>query len=200
MAEFNFDNQDEYTCGGDFSYFSLKNDKDVETVRFMGNSINDFIGHTAHEIEVEGKRKLVNCIKDPRNPEVLCPMCEAKVKKVAKLFVPLYNETTKAVVFWERGKTFYARLSSLCARYNPLVKSKFEIERNGKPGDTQTKYEIYPVDTDGTTLDDLPEIPEILGNLILDKTPEEMQNFVDFGTFEAVPQPTRRTTTNRPTF
>ena len=72
---------------------------------------------------------------------------------------------------------------SLCSRYNPLVSVPFEIERNGKKGDTNTVYETFALDADDITLEDLPEIPSLLGTLILDKTFDELTEFLETGDF-----------------
>jgi hypothetical protein len=54
-----------------------------------------------------------------------------------------------------------------------------DVERHGKKGDTGTVYEVYETGCDDTTLEDLPEIPEILGTIILDKTAEDMEYYLD---------------------
>jgi len=65
-----------------------------------------------------------------------------------------------------------------------LVSTPFEIERNGKKGDTKTTYETYALDSDDITLDDLPEVQDVLGTIILDKSYEELEFFLDNGYFE----------------
>ena len=77
-------------------------------------------------------------------------------------------------------------------RYNHV----FEIERHGKKGDTQTTYEIYEVGSDGTTLQDLPEVIEPLGNIILDKSYDELDSYVRTGSFATQQVPTRRVDTS----
>ncbi|MCK9444565.1 MAG: hypothetical protein M0Q14_08570 [Tissierellaceae bacterium] len=184
MARFNADEIDNYGGQGGGGFFSLKNDKDVATVRFMYNSIDDIQGYAVHEIEVDGKKRYVNCLREYNQPLDDCPLCAAKSRVIAKLFVILYDVESEEIKIWDRGKTFFSKLSSLCARYNPLVSTPFEIERNGKKGDTKTTYETYALDTDDTTLEDLPEVPELLGTLILDKSFEELEFFLDNGYFE----------------
>lgn len=184
MARFNVDEVENYGGQGGGGFFSLKNDKDVATVRFMYNSIDDVEGYAVHEIEVDGKKRYVNCLREYNQPLDDCPLCAAKFRVIAKLFVILYNVESKEVKIWDRGKTFFSKLSSLCARYSPLVSTPFEIERNGKKGDTKTTYETYALDTDDVTLEDLPEVPELLGTLILDKSYEELEFFLDNGYFE----------------
>ena len=184
MARFNINEVENYEGQGGGGFFSLKNDKDVATVRFMYNTIDDVEGYSVHEIEVDGKKRYVNCLREYNQPLDDCPLCAAKFRVVARLFVILYDVESEEVKIWDRGKTFFSKLSSLCARYNPLVSTPFEIERNGKKGDTKTTYETYALDTDDVTLEDLPEVPELLGTLILDKSYEELEFFLDNGYFE----------------
>ena len=184
MARFNVNEIDNYGGQGGGGFFSLKNDKDVATVRFMYNTIDDVEGFAVHEIEVDGRKRYVNCLRDYNQPVDDCPLCAAKRRVLAKVFVHVYDEETQEIKVWDRGKTFFSKISSLCARYNPLVSTPFEIERNGKKGDTKTTYETYALDTDDVTLEDLPEVPELLGTLILDKTYEELEFFLDNGYFE----------------
>ena len=184
MARFNVNEVENYGGRGGGGFFSLKNDKDVATVRFMYNTIDDVEGYSVHEIEVDGKKRYVNCLREYNQPLDDCPLCAAKFKVRARLFVILYDVESEEVKIWDRGKTFFSKLSSLCARYNPLVSTPFEIERNGKKGDTKTTYETYALDTDDVTLEDLPEVPELLGTLILDKSYEELEFFLNNGYFE----------------
>lgn len=165
-------------------FFFLRDDKDVATVRFMYNSLDDLDGFTVHQIELNGKRRYVDCLRSYDEPTHNCPLCAQKFKILPKLFVILFDEDTQEVKIWERGRTFYSKLSSLAVRYKPLVSTLFEIERNGKKGDINTVYETYPLETDEITLEDLPQKPKLLGTLILDKTYEELEFFVQNGYFE----------------
>lgn len=183
MAQFNARELDNYAQNSNSSFFRLENDKDVARVRFMYNTIEDVQGYAVHEIEVDGKKRYVNCLRNYDEPIDNCPLCAARYRVLAKLFVMLYDEDAQEVKIWDRGRTFYSKLSSLCSRYDPLVSTPFEIERNGKKGETSTKYETYPLKEDGVTLEDLPEMPELLGTLILDKTYEELEEFLDTGKF-----------------
>lgn len=183
MARFKGSEIEKYgsqSTGG--SFFSLKNDKEVAAVRFLYNDANDVDGYTVHEVEIDGKKRYVNCIrKEDTSPVDDCPFCMARQKQMAKLFVPLYNEDEGKVQIWERGKKFYSKLSSILSRYNrdSIVSQIFEIERNGKPHDQQTTYEIYRTQdpADNTKLEDF-EQPEILGSLVLDKSYEDMEYYL----------------------
>ena len=199
MARFKYDEVDHYGGQGGAGYFSLKNDKDVARVRFMYNGIDDVEGYAVHQVEVDGKKRYVNCLREYNEPISKCPFCEAKQFQQAKLFIPLYNIDEDKVQIWERGKKFFSKISSICARYPDLVSHEFEIERNGKKGETTTTYEIYEVKHDDTTLDDLPELPTIIGGLVLDKSAEDMAFYLDNEYFppEGDDEPVRRRSSRR---
>lgn len=183
MARFNTQDADKYGGQGGAGYFSLKNDKDVARVRFMYNGIDDVEGYAVHQVEIDDKKRWVNCLREYNEPKDKCPFCRENMFTTAKLFVPLYNVDEDKVQVWERGKKFIAKISSICARYPNVVSHVFEIERNGKKGETSTTYEIYEVDKDDTTLEDLPEVNDPLGTLVLDKSADDMEFFLDNGYF-----------------
>lgn len=183
MARFNTQDADKYGGQGGAGYFSLKNDKDVATVRFMYNSIDDVEGFAVHEVEIDGKKRYVNCLREYNQPKDMCPFCRENMFTTAKLFIPIYNIDQERVQVWERGKKFISKISSICARYPDVVSHKFEIERNGQKGSTSTTYEIYEVGKDDTTLEDLPEKQDVLGTLVLDKTADDMEFYLDNGYF-----------------
>lgn len=183
MARFNADTADKYGGQGGAGYFSLKNDKDVATVRFMYNSVDDVEGYAVHQLEIDGKKRYVNCLREYNQPKDTCPFCKADMFTTAKLFIPIYNVDQDRVQVWERGKKFISKISSICARYPNVVSHKFEIERNGQKGDTSTTYEIYEIGKDDTTLEDLPEQKSVLGTLVLDKSADDMEFYLDNGYF-----------------
>lgn len=180
-------------------YFSLKNDGDIARVRIMYNDADDVEGFAVHEIEIDGRRKYINCPRKYNDPVSKCPFCENGYSIKSKVFVPLYNlgldnkNPLNEVQIWERGgKTFFQRLLSICSRYKNTVSHIFEIERHGKAGDKQTRYEFYEVDKDDTKLEDLPEFGDVLGKFVLNKSYEDMQYFIEHGEF-----PYNKTSTSR---
>lgn len=186
MARFRHDEVEHYGGQGGAGYFSLKNDKDVARVRFLYDSIDDVEGYAVHEVTVDDKKRYVNCLRSYNEPIDTCPFCAAKKHQTVKLFIPLYNVDEDRVQVWERGKKFFAKISSICSRYaskDSLVSHVFEIERNGKKGETTTTYEIYEVDRDNTTMDDLPEASDPIGSIILDKSAEDMEYYLQEGQF-----------------
>ena len=199
MGRFNYQDSDNYGNSSS-NFFSLKDDGDVARVRFMYNDLKDVVGYAVHEIEVDGNKRYVNCLRSYNEPKSNCPCCANDYMQKAKIYVPLYNVDTKEVQLWERGKKFLGKLQSICTRYarqdSPLVNHIFEIERNGKKGDQQTTYEVYEVGSDDTTLQDLPEVIEPLGNVILDKSYDELDSYVRTGSFATQQVPTRRVDTS----
>lgn len=187
MGRFGVNEADNYGGNGGSMFFALKDDGDVARVRFMYNSMDDVEGYAVHEVEVDGKRKHVNCLRAYNEPKSKCPFCEAGNFQRAKLYVPIYDVDDGEVKIWERGKNFFQKMSALCARYSsadtPLVAHTFEIERHGKKGDTGTSYEVFEVGHDDTRLEDLPEIPSVVGNVILDKSADEMREYLATGSF-----------------
>ena len=196
MARFNANDAEKYGNGGGAGYFSLKNDKDTAQVRFLYHGIDDVVGYSVHAVEIDGRTRYVNCPRNYNDPVDTCPLCKDHKFTTAKMFIPLYNIDEDKVQLWERGKRFFSQISSLCGRYagrNPLCAQVFEIERNGAKGDTNTTYQIYAVGgPDDTQLEDLPEAPDVLGTMILDKSFEELENFVQTGSFDNEEQPVRR--------
>ena len=183
MGRFVANEVDNYGGSGGSSFFTLKDDGDVARVRFMYNSMEDVVGYAVHEVEIDGKKRYVNCLRSYNEPKSKCPFCNASSFQRAKLYIPVYDIDEGEVKIWERGKNFFAKMSALCARYSnaktPLVAHTFDVERHGKKGDTGTTYEIYETGADDTTLEDLPEIPEVLGTIILDKSADDMEYYLD---------------------
>ena len=183
MGRFGANEVDNYGGSGGSSFFTLKDDGDVARVRFMYNSMEDVVGYAVHEVEIDGKKRYVNCLRSYNEPKSKCPFCNANSFQRAKLYIPVYDIDEDEVKIWERGKNFFAKMSALCARYSnaktPLVAHTFDVERHGKKGDTGTTYEVYETGADDTTLEDLPEIPEVLGTIILDKTADDMEYYLD---------------------
>ena len=188
MARFRYDEADKYGSGGGTRFFALKDDKDTAQVRFMYSGVDDIECFAVHQLDVKGeafKKRYVNCLREYRDPIDKCPFCAAKMPTRVKLMVPLYNVDTETVQLWDKGKKFINQLTSLCGRYSsattPLCAHIFEIERNGKAKDQSTTYSIYDMKTDDTILEDLPEVPDVLGSIIEDMSAEDMENYLASG-------------------
>lgn len=195
MARFSYQDADLY--GGSSStnginYFSLKDDGDKAYVHLLGDDMNDFPGYAVHQVQIGDKKKYVNCLREAGAPITDCPFCakgknNPELSKVwAKLFIPLYDCDKDEVKIWERGKQFFGELASFCS-HNPNASTIVtEVERRGKKGSTDTTYRLYATnENDNFKLENVAdEIPEILGDVVLDKTKEEMEQFLNTGRFE----------------
>lgn len=184
MARFNASQADNYGGQGGAGFFRLAKDGEVARVRFMYNSIDDVEGVSVHQIELNDKKRYVNCLREYNEPLSKCPFCRDGIAVQAKLFVPVYVVDEDRVKIWERGKKFFNKISGLCSRYPRLVEKEFEIERHGASGDTNTTYEIFPMDdSENLTMEDLPEIPDDFDKFVLDKSADDMEYFLEEGQF-----------------
>lgn len=181
MSRFSFE-ESEFYGAQKSNYFSLKDDGDTATIRFLYNDINDVEGVAVHEVQVGDKKIDVECLRNYNDPVDNCPLCAAGYKQNAKLFIPIYDETSKESKIWTRGRTFFNKLSSLCSRYNPLVATSFEIERIGKKGDASTTYETYSKNSDNARIHDFPEV-KAEGICFQQKTFDELKYYLQVGSF-----------------
>lgn len=196
MARFKMDEVDNYGGQGGGGFLRLEDDGDVARVRFCYDSPEDIEGIAVHRVKVgtrdDGNEvyRSVNCLRDYNAPLDDCPFCREKIPVKAKLYIPVYDIDNNVIKTWERGKNFFSKLSSLAGRYPAMVKRVFEIERCGKKGDKQTDYQIYPIDEDydekltvADLVDEVGDLPEVIGGIVLDKTAEDMEYFLQEGKF-----------------
>lgn len=183
MARFNMNEADNYGGnGGGGSFFSLKDDKDVAKVRFLYRTMDDVEGYAVHKVAVGDKDRYVNCLREYNEPLEKCPFCAAQLKVQARMFIKMFNEDLGEAQIWDRSKAYFQRLNSLASRYNPLCDEIVEIERNGKKGDMKTTYEFFPIENSPINLDEY-DIPDPIGTIILDKTAEDMEIYLETGEF-----------------
>ena len=184
MASFGIQDAEKYGGQGGGGFFSLKNDMETARIKILYRDIDDVQGMSVHKVPVGDKERYVNCLREYGDPVDVCPFCAAKKFTQAKYFVPIYNLDEDRAQTWERGKTFGAKLSSLCAHYPNLFTHTFDVERHGKAKDTQTFYEFYEVgQPDANDSLENYEMPQILGGIVLDKTAEDMRYYLDRGKF-----------------
>jgi len=181
MARFSFEESENYG-GGSNKFFTLKDDKDTAVIRFLYNNMNDIQGVSVHTVKVDNNNVDVECLRAYNEPVEKCPLCAAGQHPFGKLYIPVYDEASKESKIWTRGRTFFNKLSSLCSRYNPLVGTPIEVERNGKKGDQSTTYEMYPMQSDNAIITDFPEI-NAEGLAFHVKTEDELNYYLDHGTF-----------------
>lgn len=177
-------------------YFSLADDGDEATVRFIYNSDSEFDIETVHVIEVEGKQRRVSCLRTGTEPLHVCPLCESGNRVYDKMFVKLIqyvsDESGHIVAqakVWERPAYFSKTLKDFSKEYGSLSENVFKIKRQGKKGDTKTTYnilfanpmiykpEIYVKDF--SAFKDF----ELNKFFFTEKTADEMREFLETGKF-----------------
>ena len=193
MGRINANDADKYGSELSGEWFSLKNDHDKATIQFMYDNYDELDVFATHKIEVNGKDRHINCLREYGDPIENCPLCEAGFVPKAAMFVLMYQHEDNKVKIWERGKKFRQKLESLFNLYKPLSDYVFNIERLGKPNDKQTAYEVNYVPVDAYDLSDV-ERPDLLGGIILDKDYGDLQYFLETGEFpdeatESTPPP-----------
>lgn len=183
MARINPNEADKYQNNLNGEWLSLKNDGDIARVQFMFDVYDEIDSFVCHKVQVGDKERYVDCLRTYDEPLENCPFCAAGIPAKPVNFIVMYQHEDGKVKIWERGKQFLSKLQGLMNRYTPLSSYVFEIERHGKAGDTNTKYELFPMDQ--VEPFDLTEVekPDLLGGLILDKTYEEMDIYLDTGSF-----------------
>lgn len=168
--------------GKSFEYFSLANDKDTSTVRFLYDSVEELDWYVVHEVQINGKKRWLKCTEDSD-----CPQCRAAQRPKLKLFLQLEDDRSPGELkIWERGQNFIAKIVGLIERYGTLLDRKIEVERDGKAGDKKTKYHLYPLDAEedfdveDITIEKLQLVGE--NGFILEKSIEDMEKILN-GTF-----------------
>jgi hypothetical protein len=205
MAGFSFDQAEQMSSKGGGGFFSLKNDGDVARVRLLftdAQEVQDKYARSVHEVEVNGKKRWVDCLRGYGDPIDVCPFCKAGRFVNFKYFLPLFNIDANTTQIWERGKKFGGKLSSICSRYPNVVSHTFEIERCGKAGDQQTSYEMYETgETAGVSIDDF-DFQNPVGTLVMIKSAEDMQYYLNSGVFPDVgdSHSSSRNTNSAPTY
>lgn len=185
-------------------YFSLADNGDYARVRLLYNSHKDFYPYTAHKVKIGMYDKYVDCLRPHYDsPYSECPLCNSGNKVVPRYYIPMFIEQqsddkdgTKSgtVVLWDRGYSIKSAIDNVIAECGnePPVSCVVTITRLGAAGDLNTKYEMHADVSDGTTIDNLIdefgiEIPEPEGTSLLTKTFEEMENYVNTGSFDGRP-------------
>lgn len=205
MPRFSYEDADSYGGqSGAGSFFQLKDDGDTARVHLLGNDMNDFCGYAVHKVPVGDKDRYVNCLREAHESVDVCPFCASKDKDIskvyAKMFIPLYNVDAEEVQIWERGKSFFRPLSSYCSRNPKVVNVLTEVERLGKKGDTNTTYQLIKIENTDVKLEDFEgDIPEVIGTIVKDVTADDMQYYLDKGSFpDGESAPVRRESRREP--
>lgn len=186
---------------GSFDFFTLKNDGDEAIVRIMHDSVADFPIFTVHEVNVEGKFRKVNCIRDAHEPVANCPLCKASKPITNRFFIHMLQykqqddgSMVPTPVIWDRSMAYASKLKGMLDEYGPLSECLFKIKRHGAAGSMDTTYDIlfcspriyndaaYPRMTD--PFKDV----KLLGTVILDKDFNDLSAFLATGSFPKAQQ------------
>lgn len=182
---------EKYKSTGGSDFFSLENDKDTATVRFLHEGQDEFDSRdggtwfVVHEVEINGKKRWVECTEEADCPLCIAAKVDPKVSKAKlRLFIQLIDKRDGKQKIWERGQQFIGKITGCIQRYGNLCNRPYEIQRNGKKGDTATTYELYNMDKDDKTLADLPPKQELASEdgFILRISVEKMKAIAN-GTF-----------------
>ena len=171
---------------GNGTFFSIKNDGETKKIRFLYRTADDIDSYSVHEVKVGEKRRWVDCLKDPSDPESHCPFCDAGIKLHNRTFLLVWDEEEQQAKVWERSsiqvaKNYLDILKNVSSK--EVVGTVFKVKRNGKPGDMKTSYVLMLLTVDDLTMDDLQEeLPETDAT-IMKKTAEEMEYYIENGEF-----------------
>lgn len=182
MARFKADEVEHYGGSGNSAgFFKLSDDGDTAKVRIMYDTVDDIEGMSVHEVYINDKKRYVNCLREYNQPIEDCPFCREGKQAGVKVFIPVYDVEEKVVKVWERGKKMFNKLSRLCSRYPHLCENVFVIERIGKAKSTDTTYDIYPAngDWEKLSMEDLPDVSNLVGSYVLNKSADDMEYFLE---------------------
>lgn len=192
MARMTHESAKEFESNG-FDTFALLDDGDSARVQFMIDNIDDVLAFSTHEIPMlsqSGKeyQRKVSCLKFHKDdPEGTCPLCDASTKVKIARFIPMYDLSKSKAVLWERGARFID--NTLGGFFNRMRRDNVDIKnlvveivRQGRKGDNQTTYAIYPMERlDPVDISNV-EIPDPEGSLVAVWTKQDMSNYLDNGT------------------
>lgn len=188
MARVTREEAENMTTQGEFSYLSLKN-RESKSVRFLCVNPKDIEIYSVHSVEVtvdgQKKSKAVDCLRAANEPVQMCPLCAAGNRPRARVYLLLQDVQTGGILLWERSPKFLEKLDSLFDRYAQercnFYDIIFDIERRGEKGDPKTEYDVFFKQVN--PLSELPELPQVMGKLVLQKNAQEMDEFINTGSF-----------------
>ena len=172
-----------YGNQGNFSkagWFSLKNDGDTATVRFLhkgqigtepdGQPKYDLDVFEVHKMDVDGSGKTRSILCKGEE----CELCKSGNRPQLRIFLQMLNldekDEEKQLQLWERGITDIKTLLGIIEEYGDLNARDIKIKRSGKKGDMKTVYQFFPKDKSER---ELPEKQNLIGSLILNLNRDE---------------------------
>lgn len=185
--------------GTQVGFFSLKNDGDEAIVRIMHDDTDSFDIVSTHAISVGGKYRRVNCCRSPREAVENCPLCASGNPSQQRFYIHLIQYTrdengqiVPEAKIWERSLSYATTIKNLIVEYGPLSNLIFKIKRNGAAGSMDTKYTIMYANPQMYPENLYPPVPNAfdgynaIGNVVMDKTPQEIVTFLTEGEFPAI--------------
>ena len=200
MGQVSFNQANEmsnYSNDNGFGFFSLKNNGDEAIVRIMHDTVDSFDIVAVHSIEVNGKYRKINCLRnDPREPLDNCPLCTSGSKLENRFFIHLiqYDKLQDGSIvpsakIWDRSFSYAKRLASMIQEYGPLSDCIFKIKRNGAAKSMDTTYDIMLANPQVyipqlfPKVDDLFKDYKTIGTIVMDKNYDEITQFMVSGQF-----------------
>ena len=177
------------------SYFYLADDGDTAIVRFNIADIDDLKVTSRHSITLNGKRRNVECIRNFNDPVAACPLCASGSKPSFRVYLELlsYKIENGKVIYeaavWDQPARFRETLKSYFMDYGDLRNIIFKITRHGRKGDTNTTYSLIVANPQVYKNEDYVadfsafDTFDISKSMVLNKGPEELQWYVENGTF-----------------
>lgn len=185
---------DKYKSQGNNEFFTLADDKDTARVRLLYETAEELDWYVVHEVTIGGKKRWLQCTE-----EADCPCCVRANTPQLKLFLQLEDQRDMKVKTWERGQKMIPKIMELFTKYGAPCTRLFEVERQGKKGDSNTDYEFFALEADGKSLADLPPKQDFTADngFILVKSTEDMEKIMQ-GTYQYQPVDTQPRGTQPP--
>lgn len=147
MARVNLRDLDKYTSGGG-AFFKIA-DGEKKSVRFLYNTVQEVEESPLLVHQFSGEKfATIDCNRpDKTQPLSDCKWCAMGNKPQVRVIIPMYEEETQQIVYWNRLASF-ANDNLLPLFENlpagvPISGQSFIISRTGKSL-TDTKYSIAP--------------------------------------------------------
>lgn len=188
MGRINYEDVDKYGNNSDTEFLKLTNDGDMITAQLMVKDMEDVDIFACHQAVVgkwddgNDKTRFVNCLRNYDDPIDVCPMCAAGLKTQVVMMLAMVDQQDGKIKIWNRGKTFIPKIKNFVNRWGDMTMKPVDIIRNGKKGDKKTTYDIQISPSEPIDISQY-EKPEFLGGYIMDKSADEMQEYLDTGSF-----------------
>lgn len=188
MGRINYDDVDKYANNSDTEFLKLENDGDCATVQLLVHDMDDVDIYNCHEVQVgtydngNPKTRPVSCLREYDDPLDVCPFCQAGLKTKVIMMLAMVDQSDGKIKIWNRGKTFIPKIKNLVNRWGDMTERPLDIIRNGKKGDMKTTYDIQLSPEEPMDISEY-EKPQFLGGYIMEKKPQEMQTYIDTGSF-----------------